>query len=366
VQVGEGGAHLGYAIGGGDVFGKHRWMLTGLAQIPDSDADDLAEVKDNHLGVIASYANAMFSPWTLSIEASAINSLERREGDDAPDVFDERKTRDLYVVVGRSWRESWGAAAAWTSTDDRIQPLAPPGEQAMPLDHRRLGGPALFFSYFGGEATPYTGLRRAVAVSTAAQYLPERFSSLDRDATSLRVGLDLVAPLPFTRRHRLSLSAVARGIFRPADLVELGGTSAIPPLWLGSNRDEPAEPSFPTPDHYRLTESLRGHEDTTFAVARLLTAELAWRYPIIIDRGVAATFGGLPSSFVRQLDLELFAAGALTENRAGDRESHLTAGGSLTLQLDLFRVPLLVRYQLARRLRDDRALVQLVGLGVPL
>jgi hypothetical protein len=36
------------------------------------------------------------------------------------------------------------------------------------------------------------------------------------------------------------------------------------------------------------------------------------------------------------------------------------------LRFDLFRVPLILRYQLARRLRDDRALVQLVGLGAAL
>ena len=67
----------------------------------------------------------------------------------------------------------------------------------------------------------------------------------------------------------------------------------------------------------------------------------------------------MPSTFIRELDLEVFGAGAL--DRAGDK--HGAAGMALTLRAALFREPLLITYQIARRLYDDDALVQLVGIG---
>jgi len=89
---------------------------------------------------------------------------------------------------------------------------------------------------------------------------------------------------------------------------------------------------------------------------------VAWRYPLIIDRGVGATLGFLPASFLREIDLELFATGALDALR----HQHAAGGAVVSLRFTLFRAPLLVAYQIARRVRDDRALTQLVGLTVDL
>lgn len=370
----NGDSHLGLNIGGGDVLGMHRWMLAGLIQ---ATSDAPSGNDDVYLGGLVNYANTMLSPWTITAEASAFRGLETDEadvvGDDGAEetveVLRDRRVRDLRLVVGRTWRASWAVIGALIYTDEKIripEGLAPEEPAPVPEDIQ-LGGPALSLAYAGGEATPYTGLRRAVTASFDVMHFPEQLSSLERAATSLRLGLGLVTPLPFGTRHRLSFDGVARGVFRPADLIELGGTSPFTALWSRSSAEAPPDPSFPTPPHLRLIEPLRGYEDTTLPVYRLVAGELAWSYPLIIDRGVATTPLALPSSFIKQLEIELFAAGAATDDRGEDIGAyHLAAGASLTVRLELLRVPLSFRYQLARRLRDDRAFTQFVGFAADL
>ena len=67
---------------------------------------------------------------------------------------------------------------------------------------------------------------------------------------------------------------------------------------------------------------------------------------------------------MRQVDLELFAAGAIDRRR----DLHAAAGGELRLHLTLLRIPLQLGYQVARRVRDDDALTQLLQLelAIPL
>jgi hypothetical protein len=116
---------------------------------------------------------------------------------------------------------------------------------------------------------------------------------------------------------------------------------------------------FPT--NLRFVEPLRGYEDYAITTDRAELAEVSWKYPIIIDRGTAALFF-LPAFYLRQLDLELFGAGAL--DKANDK--HYDVGGALTLHLQFLRIPLIVSYQIARRLVDDKALTQFVGIGADL
>ena len=56
------------------------------------------------------------------------------------------------------------------------------------------------------------------------------------------------------------------------------------------------------------------------------------------------------------------AAGAIDDQN----EAHYDVGAATTLRLQLLRIPLLVTYQIARRLVDDEALTQLVGIGADL
>jgi hypothetical protein len=68
--------------------------------------------------------------------------------------------------------------------------------------------------------------------------------------------------------------------------------------------------------------------------------------------------------YLRQLDLEAFAAGAITENPTDHKmDKHYDVGGALSLHIVFLRIPLIVQYQLARRLVDDKALTQFVGIG---
>ena len=85
-------------------------------------------------------------------------------------------------------------------------------------------------------------------------------------------------------------------------------------------------------------------------------------YPlVIIDRGWASTLWLLPSLFIRQINVDLFAVGASDGYAAG---RHSAAGGALTLIAAMWVVPISLRYQIARRFTDDQALVHLIQLGL--
>jgi hypothetical protein len=121
-------------------------------------------------------------------------------------------------------------------------------------------------------------------------------------------------------------------------------------------------PDFDTtrfPPNLRFVEPLRGFEDFALSGDRVKLGELSWRYPLIIDRGLASTLWVLPASYLRELDLELFGTAAVVD--ANDR--HYAVGGAISLRLQFLRVPLVVMYQLARRLSDDQALTLFVGVG---
>ncbi|HEY1555978.1 MAG TPA: hypothetical protein VGF94_14170 [Kofleriaceae bacterium] len=69
----------------------------------------------------------------------------------------------------------------------------------------------------------------------------------------------------------------------------------------------------------------------------------------------------------RRVVVRAAAIPARGADRARTRASgadHGAAGGAVTLRLELFEVPLLVTYQIARRLFDGRALTQLVGVAL--
>ena len=68
----------------------------------------------------------------------------------------------------------------------------------------------------------------------------------------------------------------------------------------------------------------------------------------------------LPAFFLRQLNFELFLAGAV-EGRA--RHLHAAIGAALGVDFALL-APWSLQYQLAQRLEDDRARVHALLLGV--
>jgi len=195
-----------------------------------------------------------------------------------------------------------------------------------------------------------------------AAYYPQALSSFAYDIPDVRGLVMATVPLPFGRRH--TLSALLRGralVLRDhTGLLQLGGDSGVGDLWTDSSRADP--PPFDgtrIPPKLRFIERLAGYEDYAITTDRVVIGDVWWRYPLIIDRGEAATIGILPASFLREVDFELFAAGAI------DRLSllHAAGGAAVSLRLELLRIPVRLRYQIARRVRDDDAVTQLVSIA---
>jgi hypothetical protein len=355
IALSTGPPHLGIVLGGGDRLGMQRWGIAGYVQPRGAHGDRV------HWGADAAYLNTMLAPWRIFATAGFVDWVDPVATDD-PEVtlLEQRRTRDAALSIGRTWRESIAATLAGVYTDDFIQS---PGEDGR---RRHLGGPALALAWRSAESTPYTGVRRALILDVAAAYYPRALSSFAGDIYDTGATLAMVAPLPLARRHIAGLRLRGRALVARDDtgLLQLGGESALATLWDRRSIAAPP-PAFDTvrfPPNLRFIELLRGYEDYAITTERAAIADVTWRYPLIIDRGVAATLRVLPASFVRELDLELFASAALDHRR----DLHAAGGAAITLRLVAFRVPMLVAYQIARRARDDEALTQLVGLALGL
>ncbi len=332
--------HYGFVLGGGDRLGFQRWNIAGYVQPP-------VDGSPTHGGATVDYLNTMVAPWQILADASLIDWADPI-ANDAPE---ERRTRDVSLTLARTWRGSLltSLAGVYTEDFDTID-----GE----TNHTHLGGPSLTLSWLSGESTRYTDIRRGIAVSTSVAYYTAQLSSFASGVGD--VGGSVTGIVPLSRRTVVSVSARGRRISGAPGLLQLGGDSGIPLLYTGSSKPESPDLEFPLlPPNLRFVESLRGYEDFGIATDRVAIVDASLRYPFIIDRGVAATLWWLPASFISQVDFELFGAGALD----GDHRQHAAAGVALTLHIDFLRVPLVVQYQVARRLRDDDAITQLVALG---
>jgi hypothetical protein len=350
-----GDPHVGLVLGGFDRLGSHAWLVAGAAQVGERDRRD-----QPYLGGELRYRNDMLAPWSISATARAYRGRERRAADSDPAAErPERRTADAALLIGRAWRASWSAEAGAVYTANRVD--SPSGAL-----ERRLGGPTLALAYAAAEGAPYTGAARKLGAQLTITHFPAALSSLSAATTSVRAGLTGAAPLPGSRRHLVEARAAGHAMVRPADVIEVGGSARFTPLVTESSQPTAMAPAVGTPPNLRLLEPLRGYEDLRLTAARVVAGELSWRYPIPIDRGSVTTLWLLPASFVRQIDLDLFAAGALTQLTGGATREHLAVGGGLTLRLHVTRLPMALRYQAARRLRDDRAWAQLLGLGLGL
>jgi hypothetical protein len=329
-------ALYGLIVAGGDRLGLQRWSIGGFLQ------------DGAHYGGNFAYLNTMLAPVSVLAEGSLVDW-----SDPQPDKTTvERRTRDASAGAAYLYRNSLFATLAATYTDDYT-----------PVRRLHLGGPQLALSWHSSETTRYTGDRRALIASAQTTFYPQMASTFAGDITDVGGSLGAVVPLPFGRRHTLYANVRGRALIAPSDtgLLQVGGDSGLAELYSHSSISEtpPAFDDSRFPPNLRFVEPLRGYEDYAITTDRAELADISWRYPIIIDRGVAATFRYAPPSFLSEVDLELFGAGAL--DRANDR--HVAAGGAITLRFQLLRISLALTYQVARRLVDDRALTQLVGVG---
>jgi len=139
------------------------------------------------------------------------------------------------------------------------------------------------------------------------------------------------------------------------------GGYTLQPLARRANAPEIPTVDYPfLPPDALFVEPLRGFEDYPFYVDRIAIGTARYRLPFIIDHGWASTLALLPALFISQVNFDLFAVEA-GDGRTGN---HTAAGGSLSLEMTFWIVPITVQYQLARRFTDDQALVHLVQLGL--
>jgi hypothetical protein len=355
LAFGGGVPHLGLVLAGGDRLGLQRWSLAGYVQPHVADIGSRA-----HYGGSAGYLNNMLAPVGILAQATFLEWAAPIATDD-PDVqlTEERDTKDLSLGISYTWRDSLSLVVGGLYTSDMIQ------EDTAPADRVWVGGPTAQLSWFASESTRYTGVRRALYVTAETGYYPEPLSSFRGTITDVGGTLGGTVPLPFGRRHTVSAFVRGRALIARDDtnLLQVGGDTALGLLW--NRRSVSTEPpefdASRFPPNLAFVEPLRGYEDYAITTDTVTLGELSWKYPLIIDQGLASTWF-LPASYLRELDLELFAAGALDDQN----DAHYDIGAATTLHLQFLRIPLVVTYQIARRLVDDKALTQLVGIGADL
>ena len=368
LTVGGGFPSFGLVLGGADRLELQRWSLAGYAQPTVGGIGD-----HTHYGASAGYMNAMLAPvyiiaqgsfldWAAPVQqldADGKQAVDPVTGKPLPNLTEERRTRDAAVTIQRTWRDTVTLAVGGAYTDDYAK------VDVMPSSRIHVGGPTLGLSWVSAETTRYTGLRRALILAGQTAYYPHQLSTFMGNITDVGGTVGIVAPLPFGRRHTISATIRGRALIAPQEtgLLQVGGDSALGFLWNRSSvaTTPPGFDSSRFPPNLRFVEPLRGYEDYAITTDQVEIGELAWKYPLIIDRGIAHLLF-LPAFYLRQLDLELFGAGAVDKSAT----RHYDVGGALTLHLQFLRIPLMVQYQLARRLVDDKALTQFVGVGADL
>ncbi|MFN7135378.1 MAG: hypothetical protein ACK4N5_25110, partial [Myxococcales bacterium] len=141
-------------------------------------------------------------------------------------------------------------------------------------------------------------------------------------------------------------------------LLVVGGTGAVP---LYPLIDSPSSTGTRViPPSMIFVERLRGFEDLALFGNGVVSVGGDYRLPFIIDRGTASTLGVLPSMFLSQIDLQLFGTAATTLQT----DLRAAVGGAASLRFSFWNLPLSLNWQVARRLTDDRSVVQLVTIDV--
>lgn len=343
---------VGLTLSGADRLSFHNWSATVLYD----PASKLAS------GAI-SYVNTQLAPVTIAASASRLAWQIEDEDAAGAEIIEDRLQSDASLFASRTFRGSTSLALGVVATSDER-----PDDPDPIFRRRHMAGASLALDYAGVEATPYGGRRRALLFSTHAAFYPEQTSSLEQTFTDVRGELGITLPLPLSRRHALDLSVRGRQLVgaEGQSLLQVGGFGLLLPLVQLDDKADPPDydADIVLPPAVRFAEVLRGFEDYAIGVDRVAIGDVRYRYPFIIDRGFASTLWLFPALFFSQIDIELFAAAALDHIEDLDQRLHAAAGGALSLNLSFWVLPLTVRYQIARRLTDDEALVQDVGLGI--
>jgi hypothetical protein len=346
------------SLGGADRLQFHRWALNGIWQL---NAD-----RPGYGGSVA-YANQLFAPFSIVGDVMALryhdtlpvprSALLQPTLNPAPFVL-EKTILEADLVVSREFYGQPAQGGFHIVDDDQ------PGEPTLRVQRRRAAGPFVQATYAGLESTPYSGVRRALIAEPSLNIYPGAWNSTGAMLTDARLELVGVTPLPLSHRHRLVLDLRGRDLFGlppGARWLQVGGGISALAITRHPDTPVPAEVKIDGLPGITFVEPLRGYEDYPIATDRIFIAEADYRYPLIIDRGTASTLWLLPSSFLRQIDLELFGSAA-TDAHGGP--GHVAGGTAATLEMAIGEAQLNLIYQIARRVEDDRALVQIVALSV--
>lgn len=339
IGTSRGASLFGLSLGGGDRLGNHAWALGGLYQ-------PKTQLWSGSLG----YVNMQLAPFIVGLSVSQLHYRENGPFDTLLDQ--ERRARTASAIVSRAfWGNPVGLGFSFIELFRTTPPMGAPGTV-------KLAGPLLAATYIGADGSPYAGPTRALVLSGRAHALPQQLSSLPFDIVDVGAQLLAYTPLPLSRRHTLQLDVRARELVgSDVPFLQVGGILAGAPL--NKVRDTGLVESPLLPPGVSFSEGLRGFEDFPILGRRAGIASLTYRYPIILDVGTASTLWLLPALFVSQINVELFGVAAKVDSGA----LHSAAGGAVSLGVSLWRLPLSVQYQVAKRLSDDERVVHLVMLG---
>jgi hypothetical protein len=352
----------GLSFGGGDRLAFHRWGVAGFYQTE-------TKLWSGYL----SYANSQLAPWFIQATGLALRWREKLEGQLTTELNVERAQLDGQLTIWRSWG-GLDLAFGAVGTSDAVRDY----NDGMPFewDRLRMAGGQLGIGWAAADGSRYAGAQRLLAARADVTYYPEPLSSLTFDLTDTRGELRWRFPPPLLVRHNLELRGRGRemlGAPTGSRYLQLGGAADVAAI-VGALNSEPG-PGYQqlpgVPPKIAFYEPLRGFENFPLWVDGAAVLDVTYSYPFIIDYGWATSLYLFPAFFIRQINLELFGASALdlgegpdmAEREPADRV-HAAAGGALVLHTVFWRIPVGLKYQIARRLTDDREIEQEFGLGL--
>ncbi len=280
---------------GRDRLGKHTWLLSGTLGIPRFSYNEAR----------ATYRNYTLAPWALAFTAGR-NQVNPIDAYWDASVFLSRSIFTVPVAFGVQ-------SMVW---------------QREALVRDVYVGPSVSISGGAGDSTAYGGPSRRVAFSLDASGYPLLSADstylaevnglpvrLQREAylLDLRGTLSLAVPLPFSKRHSLTLNGVGRSLpGAPVNALRVGGVSSFNSVVQSpSGTSVPSGPGVFLPSS--MIEPLRGFDDFMFRAQHVVTWGGSYRYRFIVDRGTASILWLLPSFFFRQIDVEGFGSGVYTD-----------------------------------------------------
>jgi hypothetical protein len=328
---------LGVGALGGDRLGLHRWSL-------GAGYDTVSQLVSGQFG----YLNSQLAPVSLGLDVAHYGSRETTPSSESSGALNVMETVGA-LLASRTWYGSTSVATGlrfdglWRSVPNA----------SAPFDSRQFAGYVLALEYAAAEATAYTRLRRALQMSAVSTMFPNVFDSQDYPVLDNRA--ELATTLPLARRLMVDAQVRARRLTGPRQgdtLLQIGGTGGGVPL-SGASEGQTGQAVRDVgklPPGLRFLETLSGFENLALYDRGATFGELALRYPLIVDWGSLSSLYIFPSFLLRQVDFELFGAGAWL---ADGRRAAGAVGGRATLRTTFWVLPMSWQMQLARRMTDD-------------